>query len=72
MTFNVRLKTNRRPSGYANAKVSRYFNASLGRPRYAFQFYNVCKYFDHHKELRQFILDNYDVDIGDRHQFWGI
>lgn len=68
----LKLKTNRRASGYANAKLTRCFNETNNRWWYGFRFYSTFKFFYHHKELRQFILDNYDVDIGDRHQFWGI
>ena len=72
MTRHVRLKTNRTPSGYANATLSRFFNYSDNRINYGFQFYNDNKYFNHHNELRSYVLEKYDVDIGERKQFWGL
>lgn len=72
MTLHLKLKTTRTKSGYARAKVSRYFNPSNNRWRYTFQFYSVFKIFDHHKELRSYVLEQYDVDMGDRHDFWGL
>lgn len=72
MTLHVRLKTTRTKSGYARAKLSRYMNYSYGRIRYSFTFYDDFICFDHHDELRSYILERYDVDIGTRQEFWGI
>lgn len=72
MTLHVKLKTKRTQSGYARAKVSRFMNYSTNRINYGFRFYNDVMYFDHHEELRSYILERYDVDIGDRKQFWGL
>ena len=72
MELHLKLKTTRTPKGYANAKLSRYYNASSERIRYAFQFYNDFKCFNHHEELRSYIIEKYDVDIGERKDFWGI
>lgn len=72
MTLYIKLKTTRTKSGYANARVSRFMNYSRNRISYSFQFYSDYKFFDHHKELRSYVLDKYNVDIGDRFQFWGL
>ena len=72
MTLCLKIKTNRSKSGYANAKLSRHYLMFFGRYSYCFQFYNVCKFFKHHNELRSFVLEQYNIDIGNREQFWGI
>ena len=72
MTLHLRLKTTRTSKGYANATLTRFMNYSSNRMCYGFHFYNLCLFFDYHRDLRQYILDNYNVDIGDRKQFWGL
>lgn len=72
MTLHLKLKTTRTRTGYARAKVSRYMNYSYGRFRYSFTFYNDFEVFDSHHELRSYILERYDCDIGTRQDFWGL
>lgn len=67
MTAKLKLKTK---NGYANATLHRYMTPE--RVRYSFSFYKVFRAFDHHKDLREFVLDRYGVDIGTRQEFWGI
>lgn len=54
------------------AKLSRYFNASYNRFMYAIKFYSDFHSFTHHSELRRYVLENYNVDIGERKDFWGL
>lgn len=72
MQLHLKLKTNRTRSGYANATLSRFMNYSTNRINYGFHFYSDCKFFNHHKEMRSYIIERYDVDIGERKDFWGI
>ena len=69
MTLYVGIKTKR---GHARATLTRFMNYSTNRICYGFQFYRDVKFFDHHKELREYVLEKYNVDIGDRKQFWGL
>ena len=72
MTLHLRLKTNRATGGYARAKLSRFWNYSTNRYRYTISFYNDFQAFNHHAELRSYVLEKYNVDIGTREQFWGL
>ena len=73
MTLHVRLKTTRTKSGYANAEISRYLSPTTPqRIRYAFQFYNDFKAFNHHNDLRAYVLEKHNVDIGNKEQCWGL
>lgn len=71
MTLHIDIKTTRTKSGKARATLSRFFNYSQNKVQYAFRFYNVWRVFDKHNELRSFILEAYDIDIGDKKTFWG-
>lgn len=71
MTLYVKLKTTRNKNGYANATLHRYKLPFIDEQRYRFHFYNDNKSFSHHKELRAYILEKYDCDIGERKDFWG-
>ena len=72
MTKYVKVKTNRTTTGYVHAKCSRFMNYSTNRIEYAFRLYNDYQFFAHHKELREYVLEKHNVDIGDRKQFWGL
>lgn len=72
MQRRIQLETNRTQSGYARATLSRYFSSQFNRVRYAIKFYSDFHHFDHHKELQSYVLERYNVDIGERKDFWGI
>ena len=70
MTKTIKLKTTRTKSGYAKARLSRFMNFTNNKLCYTFSFYNVWKSFEKHNELRAYISETYDVDIGERKNFW--
>ena len=72
MKLYIDIPTTRSKSGKAKATISRYKSVFDGRPRYTIQFYRDFKAFTHHKELRDYVMDKYKVDIGDREQCWGL
>lgn len=72
MTLHLRLKTNRATGGYARAKISRFWNYSMNKFRYTISFYSDFRAFNSHEELRSYILEQYDTDIGTKEQFWGL
>ena len=70
MERKIELKTNRTRDGKAKARLYRYYNGSQNRIKYAFKFYGTFVSFNTHKELREYILANHQVDIGEKNYFW--
>ena len=70
MELYIKVKT--KTGVERRAKLSRYFNASCNRFMYAIKFYSDFHSFMHHAELRRYVLETYNVDIGERKDFWGL
>lgn len=64
MEINIYIKTNRTKSGYARARLTRFMNYSNNKIRYSFQFYQTHKFFNTYKELRDYVMTNYETYKG--------
>ena len=74
MSKFIKVKTSRTRSGEARAKISRYLSSSnlTGKKEihYSFTFYRNFKWFQTHDELRNYIINEYNYDIGELADCW--
>ena len=60
----IYVKTNRAKYGRAKMKLNRVMNYTSNRIFYSMRFYNIWKTFDTYSEMRDYILENYELENG--------